>query len=241
MAVSALVISFLPAAIAFSQGGGEGVDNHGNPFLQSCDALNLCAPAVCPPGMTAVAPPERSAVYSFGTVGGEASYVPGELVPMQLNVTSRTIIGKRDAGSTLVGNESAKYLGLLLYAVDRYEAKVGTWAIALDATPRFWLPPDPGCADHALMHIDAELKGFEERFVFRAPSANTGPLTFRLLVKQGETNKGAFYWPSTVNTSTSAEAPSRGVPGGDLVLSEAAVDRGSGECALSPFELRHLC
>ena len=215
---------------AFSSGGGSGLDDHGLPFLQSCDALNLCLPDTCPPGMTAVAPPDRSEVYRFGTASGATSYVPEQLVPMQLNITSRTIIGKRDAGTTLVGNETAKYLGLLLYAVDRFEAKVGTWEIPLDATPRFWLPPDPGCAGHALMHTDAELKGFEERFVFRAPPALTGPITFRVLVKQGETNKGAFYWPSTEDTSVYAQRPSRGMSGGDLVLSEAtSAASGGGE------------
>ena len=93
------------AAVAFSGGGGDGTSDDGIPFLQSCDAINVCAapcyfpsgmpcawdatgalvlarwpnqvchptaarclalPAqelVCPKGMTAVAPPERSPVY----------------------------------------------------------------------------------------------------------------------------------------------------------------------------------
>ena len=125
-----------------------------------------------------------------------------------------------------MGNETAKYLGVLMYAVDRFETKVGSWRIALDETPRFWLPPDPGCGGHALMHSDAELKSYYERFVFQAPPAGTGPITFRVLVKQGETNKGAFYWPYSVDTGTSSASfePSWGVPGGDLVLSEANVD-----------------
>ena len=108
------------------------------------------------------------------------------------NVNARTITGKRDAGATSVGQESAKYLGLLMYAVDRFESKVGTWEIPIDKETRFWLPPDPGCGGYSLMHMDAELKSFQERFIFRAPPAGTGPITFRVLVKQGETNKGAF-------------------------------------------------
>ena len=67
------------------------------------------------------------------------------------------------------------------------------------------------------MHSDAELKGYSERFVFRAPPAGTGPITFRVLLKQGETNKGAFYWPSTVDTGTSAASHSA-VSGADSAM-----------------------
>ena len=58
--------------------------------------------------------------------------------------------------------------------------------------------------------------------MFRAPPAGTGPITFRALVKQGETNKGAFYWPSAPAQGLSASlTPSAGRSGGDLVLDEA--------------------
>ena len=43
-------------------------------------------------------------------------------------------------------------------------------------------------------------------FIFRTPPTGTGPITFRALVKQGETNKGAFYWPSTVDTGYAGPA-----------------------------------
>ena len=219
-----IVIMLAVRVASFSSGGGSAADDNGVPFLQSCDAITLCAPFVCPPGMTAVAPPERSDVYRFGTESGATTYVPGELLPMVLDVTARTIRGKRDAGATIVGEENAKYLGLLLYAVDANERKVGTWKIALDEDPQFWLPPDPGCGGHALMHADAELKSLRERFVFKAPPNGVGPITFRVLVKQGETNKGAFYWAASANTSarsaTVLQSPSRGVAGGDLVLDE---------------------
>ena len=71
---------------------------------------------------------------------------------------------------------------------------MGGWAIPLESPMRFWLPPDPGCGGRSLMHASAEPKRYVERFVFRAPPAGTGPITFRALVKQGETNRGAFYW-----------------------------------------------
>ena len=78
-----LTLSAPPLVAAFSSGGGSGKDNNGLPFLQSCDALTVCVP-VCPPGMTAVAPPTRSGVYSFGTKNGDTSYEPDSLIPMEV-------------------------------------------------------------------------------------------------------------------------------------------------------------
>lgn len=106
----------LALAAAFSSGGGNGADEHGIPFAQSCDALYVCEP-VCPPGMTAVAPPTRSAIYDFRTEDGSTTYAPGELVTLELEVLERTIPGKRDAGTLTVSNETAKYLGFLLCAL----------------------------------------------------------------------------------------------------------------------------
>ena len=249
-----LTLSAPPLVAAFSSGGGSGKDNNGLPFLQSCDALTVCVP-VCP-GNDGCGTADALGVYSFGTKNGDTSYEPDSLIPMEVahrlsnpglalpyppahqsHVRTlvcdssisppRTIQGKRNAGALTLGNETAKYLGVLMYAVDRFETKVGTWEVALDATTRFWTPPDPGCGGHALMHADAELKSYRERFIFRAPPPGTGPLTFRVLVKQGETNKGAFYWPSTVDTAAASSvslSPSWGVAGGDLVLTEAATD-----------------
>jgi hypothetical protein len=209
-------------ALAFSSGGGTGVDEHGFPFLQSCDALYVCGSGVCPAGMTAVAPPNRSSTYMLGTQSGTTSYVPNTLLPLLINVTQPTIVGKRNAGQKTVGQESAKYLGLLLYAVDKNERKVGGWAIPLQTPMRFWLPPDPGCEGRSLMHASAEYKNFRERFVFRTPPEGTGPITFRALVKQGETNRGAFYWMGDGINEFGGEVPAFGVAGGDIVLTEAS-------------------
>jgi hypothetical protein len=172
-----LALWSLVAPLAFSQGGGEGADSKGNPLLQSCDAISICEP-VCPTGMTAVAPPERSPIYVFGTSrAGKSSYVPDEIVPLELELTWSTIRGKRNAGEKLVGNESAKYLGLLMYAVDHRERKVGRWELPIEGSPRFWMPPDPGCEGRSLMHYNVIPKGVRERFLFRAPQAGTGPIT----------------------------------------------------------------
>ena len=86
---------------AYSGGGGEGGSG------QTCDAINLCnvnwdgaTSASCPPGMTKVAPPERSDTYTLRTgdgadVGSDPThYVPGELLPLYMRVVKRTIVGK---------------------------------------------------------------------------------------------------------------------------------------------------
>ena len=183
-------INLLVAAVAFSGGGGSGTDKHGRPYHQSCDAIGVCAAGgVCPPGMASVAPPERSAVYLLETVDGTSSYGPGKIVTLELKLTKPRIASKEQAGR-IVGarNESSKYLGLLLYVVDAFERKVGAWEVPLQTPPRFWTPPDPGCAGRALMHAGADYKSYVERFYYRAPGPGAGRLIVRALVKQGETN-----------------------------------------------------
>ena len=241
----------LPLAVVFlgySGGGGEGGSG------QTCDALNLCnvpwdgATAVsCPSGMTKVAPPERTGIYTL--TSPSASYTPSGLVEVHLRVTARLIQKKLDAGvrqcqcnialadcsvgykpcgatyadgaqtATEPYMENAKYIGLLLYAVrenDPTEAKVGAWEIPVEIPARFNTPPDAGCGGRALMHASANAKNYFHRFHFRAPSeAGTGTLVFRALIKQGETNGGAFYWPNA------GAAPSPGGRvSGDLALAE---------------------
>ena len=70
--------------------------------------------------------------------------------------------------------ESSKYIGLLLYAVDANEVKVGSWEIPYQAPPQFWTPPDTGCGGISLMHADAQPKSYKHHFSFRAPAAATG-------------------------------------------------------------------
>ena len=219
-----LLLASALLAAAFSSGGGSGDADDGSPLAQTCDALTLCTipdngTTRCPDGMHMVAPPVRSDVYVLATEDGSASYTPGQLLPLTISVTRRRIVGKRDLGATLVGNESSKYIGLLLYAVslgDAAETKVGSWEIPLEVPPRFWLPPDLGCAAQAVMHANAAPKAFVERFIFRAPEAGSGTLVFRGLVKQGDTNAGAFYWLGAGD----GQPPAAGIAGGDLTLTE---------------------
>ena len=97
-------------------------------------------------------------------------------------------MGKRSRGAQNTSLESAKYIGLLLYAVregDASERKIGSFEVPGEVPPRFWLPPDPGCSQRALMHASAVPKAYVERFLFRAPAAGSGSVTFRALIKQG--------------------------------------------------------
>ena len=125
----------LPIAAAFSGGGGSGETDSGAPIQQSCDAIGVCAlpdedgSLKCPDGMHKVAPPVRSEVYVLATEAGGTTYVPGELVPLTLTVTQRQILGMVDKGRGNTTLESAKYIGLLLYAVregDAREQKIGS-------------------------------------------------------------------------------------------------------------------
>ena len=277
--MSVLLLIVPPTLFAYS----AGADPDGGGY-QSCDALDVCKFG-CPQGMHLVAPPTRSSAYSLRTGTGDpgsdpAYYVPGELLELYVKVEQRVIRGKRNAGQSIMGYESSKYIGLLLYAVavgDATESKVrmrssitlpsaacslrilvpragcgrwrararppavlalvhmlrscaaclcchaqiGYWEIPLQEPPLFWTPDDePGCARHAVMHTAADPKGYLERLVFRAPKNGTGALTFRCLIKQGDTNGGAFYWPTSPASSVPTLPPSAGRSGGDLIIRE---------------------
>ena len=211
---------------------------------QICDAIDVCKHG-CPTGMTKVASPERSRVYTLRTGDGPnvwqdtKAFVPGELLTLYVRVTKRVIAGKGWCPCPCWYNpdywcecrcikplESSKYIGLLLYAVktgDTTETKVGSWEVPLQEPVKFWSPPDePGCGGRAVMHRYAEPKHYLERLVFRAPPAGTAPsITFRVLIKQGDTNMGAFYWPHVPASDTPDLPPLAGRSGGDLVLFEA--------------------
>ena len=118
--------------------------------------------------------------------------------------------------------EEAQYIGLLAYAVDASGEKVGAWEIPRLDPPIFWTPPDYSCScggscpGASVMHYTADPKPYSVELPWRAPNVSgTGKVTFRVLLKQGETNGGAFYWPT---------APAMAAKQ-DLQLAEAADDR----------------
>ena len=121
--------------------------------------------------------------------------------------------------------ETAKYLGLLMYAVkanDPLETKVGSWEQPVEAAPPFAPMEGESCEGKALVQTGAQKKRYTERFYFRAPPAGTGAIVFRVLLKQGETLGGSFYWPVVAGGGADDPPPQAGVTGGDLELAEAA-------------------
>ena len=105
-----LFFLLLPNSLSFCLAFSSGADPDRG--VQPCDGLTVCERG-CPSGMQLVAPPERSDAYTLrtgtGTAGSDTmSYVPGELLELYLTVVNRTILGKANAGSTILGMESAK-------------------------------------------------------------------------------------------------------------------------------------
>lgn len=130
-----------------------------------------------------VAPPTKKAVYEvLATRDGSSavtSYSPGEQLTLILSV---------------VGSKADKFLGLLMYAYTDTNTQVGTFVLPPGTDSKFWLPAD--CNGAAVTHRDASIKPYTNKFQWRAPAAGTGTVTFRVLIKWGETNGGAFFWPS---------------------------------------------
>ena len=120
--------------------------------------------------------------------------------------------------------EDSSYKGLLLYAVDDKENKVGSWDLPYQTPQQFWLPPDKACANKAVMHTHAQDKNYQHKFDFIAPDPGVGPITFRALIKHGETLMGAFYWPvaPAMPKAEQMNEPEDGKTGGDLTLTQAA-------------------
>ena len=200
--------------VGYSSGGGESGTGQWCDAMTLCEhGAGHYGQATCPHGMHLVRQPEKSATYSVRAGDGTSAsadptaYAPGELVEIHVRTTSAWIQGRRSTGgiglpqcyaslhSTDFGQctgaaneyamlESSKFIGLLLYAVDANEAKVGGWEISPAIPQRFWTPPDAGCAGKALMHKDPSPKNYHHVFHFRAPAAGAGALTFRALVKQ---------------------------------------------------------
>lgn len=188
-----------------------------------CDALGICAVTSsgahndtetgelkCPWGMHLVGAPTRSDDYLVSTadVGeeGPTSYKPGELMDIHIRVL----------------NPMKKFLGILLYAVQndgvlgtegcpspgcdgKDEVKVGSW----EETDNIF---QVGCGGQAMTHREASIKNYHHMFRWRAPPAGSGDVIFRVIVKQGSTNGGFFYWPMTAGDLMLFEDNSEDLP-----------------------------
>lgn len=188
---------------------------------KKCDALGLCTdpssgaylnPTTgeigCPWGMHLVTPPERSDAYIVSTApygeAGPSSYTPGQI--MDIHVIT-------------VGPQYMKFLGILMYAVQvsdglgpegcpspgcdgKDEVKLGSWEV----TNKMFQVSEP-CNGQAITHRNADPKPYHNVFRWLAPEAGSGDVMFRVVIKQGSTNMGHFWWPMTA---------------GDLMLTEGS-------------------
>lgn len=167
----------------------------------TCDALGVCTSGTCPPGMDKVTPPVRNDQYTIRTGDGDPRDDPLEYEPDSIvDIHIRTL------------DYDGKYIGLLIYAVEfdeggqldakgcpvgkpgcdgSVEVKTGEWVVAPEEP--FHCSTICGCS--ALTHTSATLKRFHHVLHWRAPSAGTGKVIFRAIVKVGSTNGGSFFWP----------------------------------------------
>ena len=150
----------------------------------------------CPPGMDLVHPPSRNTDYTITLKGAGSpsnlAYRPCELLSLAIEV-----VGK-----------DKKYLGLLLYFENAAQEQVGEWIVPSQtptqgdySSPKFHTC---GGTNTALMHANANTKHYHHTFRWQAPPAGSGPLTLRALLKHGQTNGGAFYWPGKLSTDGAA-------------------------------------
>jgi hypothetical protein len=115
------------------------------------------------------------------------SYVPDQYMDVSVQVTEYDM----------------RYRGLLLYATDSSNTKVGDWVVFEDYPINF--QANEVCPK-SVLHYGADIKPFVSTFKFKAP-AGTGSITFQALIKYGDANTGTFYWPKDVTISEGSPLP----------------------------------
>lgn len=190
---------------------------------KKCDALGLCKiPAsgaytnengdvICPWGMHLVTPPRRSDAYIVSTAAygetGPTYYTPGQY--MDIHVIT-------------IGPQYMKFLGILMYAVQvsdglgpegcpegcdgMEEVKLGSWEV----TNNMFQVSEP-CDGQAVTHRNADPKPYNNVFRWKAPEAGSGDVMFRVVIKQGSTNMGHFWWPMTSGDLMLTEGPTESI------------------------------
>lgn len=129
-------------------------------------------------------PPRYNPVYTvrsgddLDSTKDPRSYRPGVLQPIHVRVTDFRML----------------YLGLVMYATDSNGKQVGNWSVPTHLIDYFQTPPN--CQGKAVSHRGARQKPIHSMFYYQAPPAGTGNITFQVMIKQGEQNKGAFFWPT---------------------------------------------
>eukprot|EP01129_Flabellula_baltica_P000570 TRINITY_DN10557_c0_g1_i1.p1 TRINITY_DN10557_c0_g1~~TRINITY_DN10557_c0_g1_i1.p1 ORF type:complete len:987 (-),score=258.71 TRINITY_DN10557_c0_g1_i1:69-3005(-) len=110
-------------------------------------------------------------------------------------------------------NYEMRFRGLYMYAEDVSGARVGEWVI-FSEEPDVFHQPMSSC-DNAVFHAGAAVKEGAQMFKWRAP-AGTGTVSFRVLIKEGDANTGAFFWPNTEGDITLTEGASGSEPAWEM-------------------------
>lgn len=172
--------------------------------------------------MHLVTPPERSDAYVVSTApygeSGPTFYTPGQYIDIHV---------------TTIGAQYLKFLGILIYAVQyadvlgpegcpspgcdgKEEVKLGTWEV----TNSMFQVSEP-CSGQAVTHRNADPKPYNNVFRWKAPEVGSGDVIFRVVIKQGSTNMGHFWWPMTDGDLMLTEGPTETISewfSGDLSL-----------------------
>jgi hypothetical protein len=113
--------------------------------------------------------PIRSNCYEIFEETRTTSYTPSELVTL----------------TVLVKCLKMNFRGILIYAVDENNNRVGDWEITGEEPPLYkrpWADKANPCFG-SLMHASAQNKPYVTRIYWKAPAAGTGTVTFRCLIK----------------------------------------------------------
>lgn len=154
-----------------------------------------------------------------GAVGTDPThYIPGERMPIYIT-------------SVKSGHY---YQGLLMYAVDRNENKVGDWEAPVDSNPDYQSHPGTTCSQ-SVMHASATYKRRVAQFSFITPPKGTGPITFRVMWKDGQpnpTSHGGFWIPPANLTlsEASVSVPVWGVINSSITCAQYCSNRGGMVC-----------
>ena len=123
------------------------------------------------------------------------SYVPGQLHYISVRVTK----------------VRWNYRGFLIYVNDAKNGTVGEFVLPKDDSPTY--SRHAAYCKGAVTHAMADEKPIVMTFAWRAPAAGAGPVTVRALLKYGDANTGAFFWPNEEGDFVMSEgkAPSSAV------------------------------
>ena len=165
----------------------QGTSDASSALVYLCDALSPrygCEPQYWTDGnrlkcknttqiMAWASKPERSDCYEI-VAGAEeekpvTSYRPDEILMIHIRVKCYGML----------------FRGIQMYAVNGSEAKVGDWEISNEEPINFrrpWESADDECFG-TIMHASAEYKPYHSVLYFKTPSAGTGKITFRALIK----------------------------------------------------------